>query len=993
MQSSKEQSPDKPKLTKWLLLRAAGFMLTLLAVGITIALWVVPAVVHSKVMKGLSKYWDGRVEVKSIEVNYVGPAYLRGVRLLDKAGNECIGAETIEVALANWPGIKPALTGIKIDGLKVQVSAKDGKFSLPVVLPSARTDKPKKKSSIRKFAAEKATIILDDGKGSRVVYDDVSLSVLKRADFYGVQVKGVGVEASHRLVLKGKIYPETLLTDISVQARGAVDEVEAAIVSSLLKLPGWSSHGQLTADVDITGSLTKFEALHPQGVITLADWTVEPGKDVPPEGFSTDIRFAGSSLSLENTTVRDANGLEWLSAESCVLNLADWPGRKPALTGIDVSGLRVEASLVNRKPTVPLVLPKADPERAANGGKEYPPVTFRDTLVTLADPNGRKMTFSNLAGQFTKHPDFYDVTVAYRGPADANELNAKVIFHPATSGLDLSLKSAMTIRADDMNAVLSMFRIPNLPAEGKLVADLAITGSVDKLETLRPKGFIKLKDWVKVPADGVRSDSLSTDIRLDNEKIWLENLSVRDANGFELVTVMKSRLTVENWPGPEPVLTEIAAEGLTVRPYTGDGTFCLPHGQSSDKAEAPKSKYVKLRKVDVEDAGVGIADHNDLRMAWDHLLLEPAEKDGFYDVLLTSGQPEGTGSMRLEGTVNPGSSEVAFSLDVDRVATRDETGVAFAALGMPRTSLEGKLRGELTIEGRLDKRMELQSKGNLKLDECALLIDDQMLAEQITTEVAIDGQKLGIEQFAAMLCGGKVTGSFAAEVKEQKAVEYQGKFLAVNVDFPRFTSVLTANEKKATAGKITMDYRFAGRRDGVNEANGDGLVLFDDADVSIVPVIPTIFRSLGLSQYEPLKKSDADAIFSTAGPVVTIKSGRIANPFAAIEFEPGGTIDLKAKQIDGYVVAAPLGQITGTIERLPIVSIFANVKDKLTRLRVKGQWSDPPASLIKKEPIKDIKDSTVGFVQDVVKSGGQFGQGMIDGFKGLLNKLGNNKSR
>ncbi len=993
MQDSKEQPQSRRKWTKWLAFRAIAIILALLAVGVTFAMWIVPAVVYSKVMKNLSKYWDGRVEVTNIEVNYLGPAYLRGVKFFDNAGSECISAEAIEVTLANWPGPKPAVTGIKVDGLKVQISATDGKFSLPVVFPSAEKDESKKKSNLRKFAAEKATLVLDDKKGSKVVYEEVSLSVQKKADFYSVEVKGGGGEASHRFVTDGKIYPGTLVTDISLRAEGDINEIEAAILSRWLKLPSWPAHGQLSADMRISGFLTRFEALRPEGVIKLSDWTIEPGKDVPPAGFSTEIRFSGSSVKLENAAVRDANGVEWLSAESSSLNLTNWPGVKPALTGIDVSGLKVETLLVDRKPRVPLVFSKADSEQDKSGLKEYPKVTFRDSLVTITDPNGAKAAFGNLAGEFIKRPDFYDIRLAYKRPSDANELDARIIFHPAASDLELSLKSAMTIRSEDMNAVLSLFRIPNLPAEGGLITDLNISGCLGKPDTLRPKGFIKLKNWVKVPGDGVKSESLSTDIRLDGEKIWLENLAVRDANGLEIATVMKSRLLIENWPGTEPVLTEITAEGLTVRPYTSDGTWCLPRRQSSDEADDKENKYIKLRKVEVHDAGIGIADQNDLRMTWDNLLLKPAEQNGFYDVLLTSGQPEGTGSMRLEGTVNPSSSEIDLSLDMDRVAIKDETGVAFAALGMPRTSLEGKLRGELTLQGRLNKRLELQSKGNLKLDECALLIDDQILAEKITTEVRIDGQKLGIEQFAAVLCGGKVTGSFSAEVKERKAVEYQGKFLAVNVDFPRFTSVLTANQKKASAGKITMDYSFAGRQDGVDEINGKGLVLFDDADVSVVPVIPTMFRALGLSQYEPLKMSDADAIFSTSGSVVTIQSGRIANPFAAIEFEPGGTIDLKAKEIDGYVVAAPLGQITGTIERLPVVNILANVKDKLTRLRVKGKWSDPPASLIKKEPIKDIKDSTVGFVQDVVKSGGQFGQGMVDGFKGLLNKLGNNKSQ
>jgi hypothetical protein len=152
-----------------------------------------------------------------------------------------------------------------------------------------------------------------------------------------------------------------------------------------------------------------------------------------------------------------------------------------------------------------------------------------------------------------------------------------------------------------------------------------------------------------------------------------------------------------------------------------------------------------------------------------------------------------------------------------------------------------------------------------------------------------------------------------------------------------------------------------------------------------LPVIPTIFRFIGLSSIEPLKMSDVEAEFQNVGPVVTIDSGHIANLFAAVEIEPGATVDLQTEQIDGYVVAAPLNKITGLIEKLPIIEIFANLKDKLIRLRVKGNWSEPPSKLISKTPIKDIKDSTLGFIQDTAKTGGQFGKGLLDLFGGLLN--------
>jgi hypothetical protein len=60
-----------------------------------------------------------------------------------------------------------------------------------------------------------------------------------------------------------------------------------------------------------------------------------------------------------------------------------------------------------------------------------------------------------------------------------------------------------------------------------------------------------------------------------------------------------------------------------------------------------------------------------------------------------------------------------------------------------------------------------------------------------------------------------------------------------------------------------------------------------------------------------------------------------------------------------------------------------NIKDKLIRLRVKGKRTDPPATLIKKEPIKDIKDATIGFFQDAIDNVGQIKKQIKRGYRSL----------
>jgi hypothetical protein len=121
-----------------------------------------------------------------------------------------------------------------------------------------------------------------------------------------------------------------------------------------------------------------------------------------------------------------------------------------------------------------------------------------------------------------------------------------------------------------------------------------------------------------------------------------------------------------------------------------------------------------------------------------------------------------------------------------------------------------------------------------------------------------------------------------------------------------------------------------------------------------------------------------------------IKSAHISNPVSAIQAEPGGTINMQTGYLDFYVIAVPIPLVSNIIENLPVADIIFNLKDKLTRLYVKGHWSSPPSQLITKTPVKDIEEGTVGFLQDVVRNGGQLGQGMFRGFKSILS-IGKNK--
>jgi hypothetical protein len=64
-----------------------------------------------------------------------------------------------------------------------------------------------------------------------------------------------------------------------------------------------------------------------------------------------------------------------------------------------------------------------------------------------------------------------------------------------------------------------------------------------------------------------------------------------------------------------------------------------------------------------------------------------------------------------------------------------------------------------------------------------------------------------------------------------------------------------------------------------------------------------------------------------------------------------------------------MGTIEVMVRKLPFAELFGELKDILTRLKVKGRCSDPAGKLVNKKPLKDVKEATVSFIRKVIDRG------------------------
>ncbi len=448
-----------------------------------------------------------------------------------------------------------------------------------------------------------------------------------------------------------------------------------------------------------------------------------------------------------------------------------------------------------------------------------------------------------------------------------------------------------------------------------------------------------------------------------------------DRSGRQCCYAEMVKITLTNWPGLHPVVTGIEIGRLNLQILSEDKKLIIPIVHPPEQ-KAGSKKTVDIRNLAINALEISIADAQGKETLYSNLQFLTAKKGGFYDCLLKRINSVPSESLLAKGRIDSKTFETQISLHIKHAVPKPEMTSVFTALNIPNLSAEGNLKADLTITGSLKQPAELKPQGIISLDEWTVAMDEKIIAGNLTAKANVKDRQFDFENITANVCNGSITGSFYVESKQNQPIEFSGRLSAQNMSFVEMTSILGGPGKKATKGTVIFNYNFSGKGKDLQNLIGEGQIFLDDADISVIPIVPYIFNTVGLSQLDPLKMSDAQCSFTNAGPVVTIKTAHITNRFAAIRAEPGGTINLQTKQINIYVKAVLLKQIDAIIKRIPIVNIFDNLKDKLTRLKIQGNWSDPPSKLIKKEPIKDIKEATVGFLKDVINSGGQITQQM-----------------
>jgi len=264
-------------------------------------------------------------------------------------------------------------------------------------------------------------------------------------------------------------------------------------------------------------------------------------------------------------------------------------------------------------------------------------------------------------------------------------------------------------------------------------------------------------------------------------------------------------------------------------------------------------------------------------------------------------------------------------------------------------------------------------------------------------------EMLGTEAEVPMIIGGEeVRNGNLADIRcPHERGHLLGRYHKADAEYA-IKAVDAAQKAKKDWGRMPWESRavillkaadlLAGKM-GIVNVDGRGVLFINDSDMWALPVVGKILKFVGFEKLGMVGMSDAQVSFGISSGVITIKRGHMSNKLSAVEVEPGGTADISSGQVDMGVIVLVVKGVDEVLRAIPVVNWFSAMKDKLSRLRVKGHWSEPMGELIRKEPVRDVKDGTLAFFESVIKSGGQLSESMFGTLGSVLNGNGKGEKK
>ncbi|MCD4824136.1 MAG: AsmA-like C-terminal region-containing protein [Phycisphaerae bacterium] len=277
-------------------IRRMVLVLVLIAViGLIGKYALIPYVVEQEVRKELKLYWNGSVEIEEVEVNFLSPSRLRGVRLCDEKGRCWVSLGSLEARVAGILTFDFTIAEVVLDRLVVTAHFQDGKCEWPIRIPTTTNSSAMGPATYPDIHIRNATFMLLDNDGDKWVWDnfDIQTQWLAGQAAPDFRISRFSRESRDWMSLQGSVHPKTLEANLMFAITHTLGRAEAKAILDVFEAPVDDAKGILAANLNIHGRLNDLGSLNLHGTLNVNDLVCKSGPNQINSDADIGIRFFG----------------------------------------------------------------------------------------------------------------------------------------------------------------------------------------------------------------------------------------------------------------------------------------------------------------------------------------------------------------------------------------------------------------------------------------------------------------------------------------------------------------------------------------------------------------------------------------------------------------------------------------------------------------------------------------------------------------------------
>lgn len=442
------------------------------------------------------------------------------------------------------------------------------------------------------------------------------------------------------------------------------------------------------------------------------------------------------------------------------------------------------------------------------------------------------------------------------------------------------------------------------------------------------------------------------------------SISFYDSSGHLWIRADQVVLLLDGWPVLGSRLREIQVQNLR-----GSLVLDPDHPMPLDTQWLSRAGENPDFRIRVDDCSVDFIDPNGLRVSYRDLAWNLNPVGDQLQILFIQNPSGSSDFVYAEVLADLSNKRISGRIDISHAVAPAELQWIRSILQLPRPFVaEGRLHTELEFAGTGPDFDDIRFDGLLSVSDGRLFdTSGSVVLDGLQASAQFRDNWISVDSASGRISDGTLSANLMGTWNRFGIEDLTGQLKVQEADMSRCESWLPKNIPLAR-GTADLEYVFF-RIPSSQPIAGYGRLRLSDADLMRLPVIPDLFSPLGLPPSEPMILSDGLLEFTHSGPVLQISQARIFNSVAALIAESGGTIRLDNGNLDLFVIGVPIQVLEDLLSKIPLIRIFNRATNKLVRLHVLGNWSDPPDRLIRQEPLENLQDSVKGLLEDLSRGG------------------------